>query len=105
MAGAAKATIDHEEIRSWVESHGGKPSAVIRTGDEEDVGIIRIDFPGFSGEGSLQEISWDDWFAKFEESELAFLYQDDPNSNFNKLVKRETVAEKMQDQKQRKKAS
>jgi hypothetical protein len=28
----------------------------------DDVGMIRIDFPGFSGEDPLEEISWDEWF-------------------------------------------
>ncbi|SDF72048.1 hypothetical protein [Chitinophaga filiformis] len=40
----------------------------------------------------LEEISWDEFFAKFEESELAFLYQDKKTdgetSYFNKLVSR-----------------
>jgi hypothetical protein len=40
-------------------------------------------------------ISWDDWFAKFDESGLALLFQEETaggeRSNFNKLVKRETV--------------
>jgi hypothetical protein len=58
-------------------------------------GILRIDFPGFSGEKTLEHVSWDEWFDKFEESELAFLYQDRTGSGrpsrFNKLVGRETV--------------
>ena len=41
----------------------------------------------------LEEISWDDFFAKFDESGLALVYQDHTasgeKSNFNKLVKRE----------------
>jgi hypothetical protein len=36
---------------------------------------LRIDFPGFKGEGTLQPISWDEWFRKFQERDLAFLYQ------------------------------
>lgn len=95
VRGSAKATIDHDEIREWVESHGGHPALVKRTARGGKGGILRIDFPGFSGEGSLEECSWDDFFEKFEESQLAFLYQDATGagrpSRFNKLVARDTV--------------
>jgi hypothetical protein len=47
------------------------------TGGPDDVGMIRLDFPGYSGEGSLEEISWDEWFDKFDESNLALLVQDE----------------------------
>jgi hypothetical protein len=91
----AKATIDHDTIRRWVEERGGKPAHVKRTGQKGDPGILRIDFPGFSGEGTLEAISWDEWFEAFEENELAFLHQDakadgEP-STFNKLVSRDSV--------------
>lgn len=60
------------------------------TGKKNDTGILRIDFPGYSGEDSLQEISWDDFFKKFDESKLEFLYQDMTSdgemSRFNKFV-------------------
>ncbi len=89
----SKVTTDHETIRQWAEARDGKPSAVKRTGSQGEVGIIRIDFPGYSGEQSLEEISWDEFFEKFEESKLAFVYQEETaegvRSNFNKLVKRE----------------
>lgn len=86
--GSAKRTIDHEEIRRWVEARGGHPAHVKRTGGGEDPGILRIDFPGFSGEGTLEELDWDTWFRKFDENQLAFLYQDEDGSRFNKLVRR-----------------
>jgi hypothetical protein len=89
-------TTDHDTIRKWAEERGGKPAEVATTAKGDDVGIIRIDFPGFSGEGKLQEVSWDDWFKKFDEANLAFVYEeetaDGQRSNFNKLVGRETAA-------------
>jgi hypothetical protein len=58
-------------------------------------GLLRIDFPGYSGAKSLEPISWDEFFERFEETNLAFLYQDKTGSGrpsrFNKLVGRETV--------------
>jgi hypothetical protein len=76
MSAESHTTTDHEEIRAWVESRGGRPAAVKRTESDDDPGIIRIDFPGYSGEQSLEEISWDDWFRKFEDARLAFLCQE-----------------------------
>jgi hypothetical protein len=58
---------------------------------EDDAGIIRIDFPGGSGEQSLEAITWEDFFEKFEQAKLAFLYQEGPDTRFNKLVSRDTV--------------
>ena len=86
---AAKKTTDHKVIRRWVEAHGGHPATVKRTRSRDDAGLIRIDFPGFSGEKSLTPISWAEWFEKFDEQELAFLYQEGKDTNFNKLVRRD----------------
>jgi ferritin-like metal-binding protein YciE len=88
--GSSQATQDIEEIRAWAEARGGKPAAVKSTGKGDDVGILRIDFPGYSGGDSLEEISWDQWQEKFEENNLTFLYQDQTKdgkqSRFFKLV-------------------
>ena len=88
---ASKTTTDHDEIRQWVEQQGGVPAAVRATGDGDDPGIIRINFtdePGGDDDDRLEEISWDEWFQAFEENKLAFLYQDEGDSRFNKLVSR-----------------
>src|ERR671938_1717511 len=83
---------DHEEIRQWAEARGGRPAHVKRTGGEADVGMIRIDFPGYSGEESLEPISWEQWFEKFEEKDLALVVENQPpegdKARFNKLVSR-----------------
>ena len=92
---ASKVTFDHNEIRRWAEERGAKPACVKGTGGHGDIGMIRLDFPGYSGEESLQPISWEEWFKKFDERNLALLYQettaDGQKSNFNKLVSRETA--------------
>ena len=88
-----KTLTDNEEIRRWAEDRKAKPSCVKRTGDKEDVGLIRLDFPGYGGEESLEEISWDEWFEKFDEKNLALIVQEKTSggekSNFNKLISRE----------------
>jgi hypothetical protein len=90
---SSRITTDHDEIRRWAESRGGKPATVKRTEKGGEPGILRIDFPGYSGEGSLEEISWDDFFEKFEQEQLAFVYQETTASGepsrFSKLVRRE----------------
>ncbi|WP_437534631.1 hypothetical protein WME79_10660 [Sorangium sp. So ce726] len=89
---ASHMTIDHDEIRAWVEARGGHPATVARTEKEGEPGVLRIDFPGYSGEDTLEEISWDDFFDKFESSHLAFVYQEAKASGepsyFSKLVSR-----------------
>ena len=92
----SKTTTDHDEIRQWAEARGAKPSCVRGTGGGGDTGMLRLDFPGFSGAESLQEISWDEWFEQFDDQGLALLYQEETaggeRSNFNKLVSRDTAA-------------
>lgn len=95
MAGERYMTTDHERIQEWVESRGGWPATVESTYTDEDPGLIRLDFPGYSGGDSLKRISWDEWFGKFDESDLVLLFQEDladgGRSNFNKLISRDTA--------------
>ena len=84
-------TTNHDEIRKWAESNGGKPAAVDRTHQGGDVGIVRIMFPErpLSEHQHLVEISWEEFFRQFEESKLALLYEKD--SLFSKIVGRDTL--------------
>jgi hypothetical protein len=90
----AETTTDHNTIRKWAESKGGKPAAVDRTHSKGDVGIIRIMFPKNpqSEHDALVEISWDEFFREFEKKKLALIYEKD--SMFSKLVSRETVEDR-----------
>ena len=95
---SASRTTDHKFIQRWVEERGGSPACVRGTGGKNDVGMIRIDFPGFSGADSLEKISWDEWFKQFDENNLAFLYRemrhkDGDLDRFNKLVRRDSSQE------------
>ena len=89
----AHITTDFDTIREWAEARGGWPATVGRTTRGGSAGILRIDFPGFSGGGSLKPVSWEKWFEKFEDSDLAFLFQektaDGKTSRFFKLIERE----------------
>src|SRR5436190_4265772 len=90
---SAQPLVDHDRIREWAEARGARPACVKGTGGKNDPGMLRLDFPGYSGEDSLQPISWNDWFRRFDERNLALLVQDKTArggrmSNFNKLVER-----------------
>jgi hypothetical protein len=97
MASSSKATIDHDEIRKWVEARGGKPASIEGTAKRgEDAGLLRIDFPSGASDPPLNEVSWDDFFEKFDEADLAFLYQDQKAdgdaSYFCKFVDRKSAS-------------
>ncbi len=93
MANESKTTTDHKVIQAWSEARGGKPATVKSTEKDGEAGVLRIDFPGYSGAGSLEEISWEEFFQKFDEKKLAFLYQEHTSSGeesrFFKLVTRD----------------
>jgi hypothetical protein len=88
-------TVDHEEIRRWAEARGAHP-AIVKSTRAQNGGVIRLDFPGYSGEDSLQKISWEQFFKIFDKNQLALVYQEktsgNTRSNFNKLVRRESQA-------------
>jgi len=97
MASSSRVLTDHDEIREWAEERGAKPACVRNTGSGE-IGMIRLEFPGApnANDSNLEEIGWEDFFEKFDESRLALLVQDElaggGQSNFNKLIGRETAA-------------
>jgi hypothetical protein len=84
-------TRDHDQIQQWVEARGGHPAMVKATErGQPKQGVLRIDFPGFSGARSLEHVSWEEWFEVFDNRGLEFLYQEKSangkQSRFNKLV-------------------
>jgi len=91
MMSEAKQTTDHDEIRRWAEERGARPARVKGTGDsKDDPGILRFDLG--DPDPSLEEISWEEFFEKFEENELALLFQEETasgaESRFSKFVRR-----------------
>lgn len=38
--------------------------------------MLGLDFPGYGGAESLQQISWDEWFRAFDENKLVLVYQE-----------------------------
>jgi len=88
---SSQTTTNLEDIKKWAEERDGKPAVVKATeNSKEGGGVLRINFPGYSGEDTLEEISWDEWYKIFQERNLAFLYQEETaggkESRFFKLV-------------------
>lgn len=79
-----------------MEERGRRPARVNGTGNKQ--GVLRIDYPGYSGADTLETITWEEFFEAFEENNLAFLYQeekkDGSESRFSKLIDRDSANEK-----------
>jgi hypothetical protein len=90
MMSESHTTTDHNIIRKWATDRQGLPTTVKATEEDGHAGILRIDFE--PKDKALDEIDWDEFFRKFDESELAFLYQnrtkDGKVSRFHKFVRR-----------------
>jgi len=89
--GKSAVTIDHEFIKRWAQEREGKPSQVVGT-EKGGTGMLRIRFPSFGSDANLKEITWEEFFEKFDEKKLAFLYQEKMKngqiSRFFKFVSR-----------------
>jgi len=98
-AGVINMTADHEKIRRWVTTRGGKPAAVVPLDEalfgRKEMGALRIVFPDRYEAGNVKELSWELFFELFDLRRLAFLYQEQSatgaQSRFNKFIKRERV--------------
>jgi hypothetical protein len=82
-------TRDHEFIRRWAEERGGKPSVV------EGTQILRFNFdePGGDDDDRLKEISWEEFFQVFDDSDLSLIFSERSSkgqtSRFFKFVREE----------------
>lgn len=93
-------TRNHEVIRRWAEERQAQPATgeATRSGPAtvrvNDGGAgVRFTFPGYS---VYREITWDEWFANFDEHNCAFVFDDDtsrPLSNRYRIVKAEEWSE------------
>jgi hypothetical protein len=85
-------TTDHDEITRWVEERNGQP-AIVKGTESGGSALLRIDYPGFTGEQTLEPVSWEEFFRIFDKNNLGFLYQDRTAdgdlSRFSKFVDRD----------------
>lgn len=93
--GDTHVTTEHDEIRRWVEERGGEPATVKVTSGANGPGVLRIAFRASGEDAGLKTISWEDFFAKFDKENLAFVYQKETEggepSRSVKIVTRQTA--------------
>ena len=71
------ATTDHDVIRRWAEDRHATPATVGGAGDGGAVGDLRLDFDFGQELEDLRPVSWDEWFAAFDERGLEFHHHQD----------------------------
>jgi uncharacterized protein YrrD len=71
--GEVETTRDHETIRRWAESRGGRAAEV------QGTGILRI---AFHDDPHLEPLPWEQFFEKFDASASRFVYSTQPASDF-----------------------
>jgi len=91
---ASKTTTDHNEIREWAEERGGVPASLQGADSPDEIMALRLEFPDApnSSDENLEEITWEEFFDRFEDQGLALVYEETSESgegsNSHKLVKR-----------------
>jgi hypothetical protein len=70
---SAKTTTNHDEIRSFIESRGGRPAVVRGTSDTSGQAVLKIDLMGDEG---LEHLAWDEFFQLFDKNNLALRYKE-----------------------------
>ena len=92
MADESRYTIDHDEIRRWIERRGGRPAALGRAGRR--ITGLRVDFPQYRIKAALRPITWGRFFEAFELSRWGFIYQEENAlgelSHFYRFIERHT---------------
>jgi hypothetical protein len=75
MAVEQTITVEHDDIRTWVDGHGGVPAKVRGTGgDVTDPAVLRVDFSGQGGSAQLEPMEWDAWLESFTDQKMAAVF-------------------------------
>lgn len=67
-------TIDHIEIREWVEKHSGYPAIIAGSGNDETDAELTVSFR--DPDAGATHIPWEEFFGMFETQHLRFRYAD-----------------------------
>ena len=88
-------TTDHNEIKNWAEERKGIPSSLENPDEDASNLILRILFSDDKKVEQAKQISWDEFFKRFEEHKLAFVYKHEnfggELTNFHRFVFREDI--------------
>jgi len=74
-SGRSLVTTSHEVIRQWAEARGGRPATVEGTEHGDHLGVLRFDFGDATPK--LRPVTWEEWFATFDDRRLNFIYQEE----------------------------
>jgi hypothetical protein len=87
MAVEQTITIEHDEIRAWVDAHGGAPAKVRGTGsDSTDPAVLRIDFSDGANR-QLEPMEWDAWLESFTDQQMAAVFAEPDREGAAPFVK------------------
>lgn len=75
-AGETTATTDHDVIRSWAEDRHATPATVEGSEHDAQIGELRLDFDFGNDLEEVKHITWDEWFAAFDERGLEFVFHE-----------------------------
>ena len=85
-------TVDHEKIKAWAQERQARPAAST-VGHPEDA--LRLVFAGRRPDDEISEIGWEEFFRRFEDHNLAFIYQEEAKdgglSRNHRFVRRKSV--------------
>ena len=79
-------TTDHREIRHWADANGAVPTEILPQIVNSEPVQIRLTTKGSSvTHAERRTITWVEFFARFDELGLAFVYDDD-STGYNELL-------------------
>ncbi len=82
-------TTDHLEIRHWAQTHNVVPVEVMPDHVDSEPATLRLMLSGQIRHPEMIRISWDDFFVKFDELGLTFVYDSD-STGYNEILQIES---------------
>lgn len=72
-----KYIIDNDEVRAWVEEHGGVPATLkgVSENGEESPDMLHLAFGKMGPD--MEEMDWEEFAERFENENLALAYDDE----------------------------
>lgn len=67
-------TVDHRRIRQWADDRKGRPVAVKYAGTDPTA-TLRFEFGDRRVDPDVDELTWTDFFERFEDLRLAFVHE------------------------------
>ncbi len=83
-------TTNHSEIRHWAQKNNAIPAEILPHRVDSEPATLRFLLPGeIVTPTGITELSWEDFFAKFDELGLTFVYDND-STGYNEILQMES---------------